>query len=630
MTIKDATFDSNTLNVHNPNIVGDDTDPQWMSANGGIIGNTTGSSIKSIDNVIFSNNKTNATYKNQLVKGGVIGNFGTIEAITNTKFTGNTSSASFQALGGAIFNADTGVINKISKSEFIGNDSSYSGSAIHNDGTITLIEEATFKNNNAYTRGGAIFNTDTGRIDKISKSEFIGYYNSDRVIHNNGTITSIDEVTIKNNNASTGGAIVNNGTITTISNSEIGNNSSPAIYNTGHIGTIDNTNIHDNYGEASILNRGTIDLISNSKITGNSSCGIKSIKADGENDTPHIGRIENTEISNSQSYGINAFASDIDELDGVTIKDNRGNGIYLFGNGESHKIGSIKNSLFENNGQGALYLSHESSLGDVSDSKFISNHSFNGGAIAVYNRGYNGISASVGNFTNVLFENNEGRGGAIYFDSGDSAPLLVGKFKDVTFKNNKSSDSAGALAVIGNVTLDDFENIKFEGNTASKTGGAICLHEGRNTKFGNFTNVSFKNNEAAFGSAISALAGGIFGNWNKVDFIDNKVVYNSYASNGSGGVISLSSATVGNWDTGVMQGADSDYRVYNGGGISAGYSKFGNISKVEFKNLHARNQGGAIWSNESTFGDLTNVSFENVTTGSQGGAIWNNGSGVNY
>ena len=43
-----------------------------MSANGGIIGNTAGSSIKSIDNVTFSNNKTNATYKNQLVKGGVI------------------------------------------------------------------------------------------------------------------------------------------------------------------------------------------------------------------------------------------------------------------------------------------------------------------------------------------------------------------------------------------------------------------------------------------------------------------------------------------------------------------------------------------------------------------------------
>ena len=74
------------------------------------------SSIKSIDNVTFSNNKTNATYTNQLVKGGVIGNFGTIESITNTKFTGNTSSASYQAMGGAIFNADTGVINKISKS----------------------------------------------------------------------------------------------------------------------------------------------------------------------------------------------------------------------------------------------------------------------------------------------------------------------------------------------------------------------------------------------------------------------------------------------------------------------------------------------------------------------------------
>ncbi len=578
LTIKDATFDSNTLNVHNPNIVGDDTDPQWMSANGGIIGNTTGSSIKSIDNVIFSNNKTNATYKNQLVKGGVIGNFGTIDSITNTKFTGNTSSAGFQALGGAIFNADTGVINKISKSEFIGNNSG-SGGAIYNDGTITLI----------------------------------------------------DEVTIKNNNASTGGAIVNNGTITTISNSKIGNNkasSGSAIYNQGHIGTIDNTNVHDNTGSDSILNRGTIDLISNSKITGNSGNGINSIKAD-SSDTAHIGRIENTEISNNKGHGINSFKGDIDELNGVTLKDNANSGIRLAGSGERHKIGSIKNSLFENNGRtghnSALYLDVDSSLGDVSDTKFISNYGNGGGAIYVNNRGYNG--SSIGIFTNVLFENNEasGTGGAIRIDSGSS--MTVGKFKDVTFKGNKATYNGGALAVNGSMTFDGFENIKFEGNTANNAGGAIVVEELSKVKFGNFTNVSFKNNEAASGSAISATSGGTeFGDWNNVDFINNKIT----ASNrGYGGVVALHDATIGNWDTGIMQGADSDYRVTNGGGIGADSSKFGNISNVTFKNLHASNMGGAIWSNSGTFGKLTNVSFENITAGSQGGAIWNNGSGVN-
>lgn len=390
LTIKDSTFDSNTLNVHNPNIVGDDSDPKWMSANGGIIGNTTGSSIKSIDNVTFSNNKTNATYGPQFVKGGVIGNSGTIESITNTKFTGNVSSASYQAMGGAIFNADTGVIDKISKSEFIGNKSG------------------------------------------------------------------------------SGGAIYNDGTITTISESEIGNNqasSGSAIYNTGHIGTIDNTNIHDNTGSESILNRGTIDLISNSKINGNSGNGITSIKADLKKDTPHIGRIENTEISNNKGYGINSFKSDIDELDGVIIKDNANSGIRLAGSGESHKIGSIKNSLFENNGRtghnSALCLDVDSSLGDVSDTKFISNYGSSGGAISVNNRGYSGISASIGNFTNVLFENNESSytGGAIVFDSGDSSPLTVGKFKDITFKDNKAGQNAGALAVNGGVILDDFEGV---------------------------------------------------------------------------------------------------------------------------------------------------------------------------
>ncbi len=551
LTIKDATFDKNTLNVHNPNIVGDDSDPQWMSANGGIIGNTIGASIKSIDNVTFSNNTTNATYRNQFVKGGVIGNSGTIGSITNTKFTGNTSSAGYQAMG------------------------------------------------------GAIFNDKTGKIDKISKTEFTG------------------------NKSGSGGAIYNDGTITTISDSEIGNNqasSGSAIYNTGYIGTIDNTNIHDNTGSDSILNRGKIDLISNSKITGSSSTGINSIKAD-SSDTAHIGRIENTEISNNKGYGINSFKGDIDELDGVTIKDNANSGIRFTGSGESHKIGSIKNSLFENNGRGtsygnksALYLDVDSSLGDVSDSKFISNYGSSGGAIYVNNRGYSGISASIGNFTNVLFEKNESSytGGAIVFDSGDSSPLTVGKFKDITFKDNKAGQNAGALSVNGGVTLDDFENVKFEGNTANGAGGAICVGEGRNTKFGNFTNVSFENNEAGSGSAISAMDGGTFKDWNNVYFINNKVTSNG----GAGGVVSLNSATVGNWDTGVMQGADSDYRVSNGGGIYAGYSKFGNISNVAFKNLHASSAGGGIWNLSSTFGDFTNVSFEDISA-SNGGGIWN-------
>ena len=149
-------------------------------------------------------------------------------------------------------------------------------------------------------------------------------------------------------------------------------------------------------------------------------------------------------------------------------------------------------------------------------------------------------------------------------------------------------------------------------------GGAICVNDGKNTKLGNFTNVSFENNEAASGSAISAMAGGTFKDWKKVYFVDNKVTGNG----GAGGVVSLNNATVGNWDTGVMQSADSDYRVLNGGGIYAGYSNFGNISNVAFKNLHAESAGGGIWNSNSTFGDFTDVSFENISA-SNGGGIWN-------
>lgn len=566
LTIKDATFDSNTLNVHNPNIVGDDSDPQWMSANGGIIGNTTGSSIKSIDNVTFSNNKTNATYKNQLVKGGVIGNSGTIESITNTKFTGNTSSAYYGSnFGGAIFNADTGVIDKIYKSKFIGNKS--------------------------------------GR----------------------------------------GGAIYNDGTITTISESEIGNNevntysSGSAIYNTGYIGTIDNTNIHDNTGSESILNRGTIDLISNSKINGNAGNGLTNMKTDSDN--PVISNIVNSEFSNNGGYGIRSHSANIGNIDGSIFSGNTLSGVYLFsgynyndGSANNCKLGDISNSLFENNRKSGIYLDSAGLMGNVTNTTFIGNV---GGAIYI-NDNNSGLSSihSIGNFTDVIFENNQngGMGGAIVFDNG--SVLNIGNFKSVTFKNNRASLYGGALVLNGTSKVGTFENVIFEGNSTNSygSGGAISVNTKspslpNGSEFKDWTNVVFKNNSSGFGSAIAAISGygDKFGNWNKVFFIDNKVTANGY----SGGVVSLNNVTIGNWDTGVMQGADSDYLVSNGGGINALNSRFGNISNVEFKNLHASDMGGAIWNNMGTFGNLTNVSFENVTAGSQGGVIWNNGSGVN-
>ena len=367
LTIKDATFDSNTLNVHNPDIVGDDSDPQWMSANGGIIGNTAGSSIKSIDNVTFSNNKTNATYTNQLVKGGVIGNFGTIESITNTKFTGNTSSAYYGSnFGGAIFNADTGVIDKIYKSKFIGNKS--------------------------------------GR----------------------------------------GGAIYNDGTITTISESEIGNNevntysSGSAIYNTSYIGTIDNTNIHDNTGSESILNRGTIDLISNSKINGNAGNGLTNMKT--ESDNPVISNIVNSEFSNNGGYGIRSHSANIGNIDGSIFSGNTLSGVYLFsgynyndGSANNCKLGDISNSLFENNRKSGIYLDSAGLMGNVTNTTFIGNV---GGAIYI-NDNNSGLSSihSIGNFTDVIFENNQngGMGGplAVFLVEEANAVLREGYGADL-------------------------------------------------------------------------------------------------------------------------------------------------------------------------------------------------------
>ena len=148
--------------------------------------------------------------------GGALYNEAEIGSI-NGFFKDNSAKASSQALGGAIYNSENGIINSI-EGEFIENKAG-SGGAIYNDaayGSNNLIGSITgnFIGNSAGESGGAIYNYDYATIGDIT-GNFINNSagNSGGAIFVNGTggrDSSIGNITadfIGNTAAASGGAI---------------------------------------------------------------------------------------------------------------------------------------------------------------------------------------------------------------------------------------------------------------------------------------------------------------------------------------------------------------------------------------------------------------------------------------
>ena len=214
-----------TTNSNKTKDLGTITDPPGTYENpvtykgGAVINNPAGSTIN-IENYVFQNNKTTATF----------------ESTTPDYYK------YVNLIGGAIYNE--GEISKIT-SDFIGNSISVttssrriqtetSGGAIYNNGTIGNITGDFIGNSAVYSYGGAI--TNKGTIENIT-GNFIG--NSNGGIDNSGTIGNITGNFIGNSADSYGGgAIYNGGTIGNITGNFIGNSSGTVISNNGTIGNI--------------------------------------------------------------------------------------------------------------------------------------------------------------------------------------------------------------------------------------------------------------------------------------------------------------------------------------------------------------------------------------------------------
>jgi len=276
----------------------------------------------------------------------------------------------------------------------------------------------------------------------------------------------------------------------------------------------------------------------------------------------------------------------------------------------------ILHSKFTSNTRfGSMIFSTLSEL-KIQDSHFTSNNGvFNGGVVYMANStarlhgtffkdnksGENGgaiyaVTNSTLTVTDSKFMKNEARDGGCFFIKKSSVKILQS-----TFNKNKADVDGGAILLEqGGCICKDSE---FAENEALDDGGAFNIVS---ATYVEWQNITFRFNNAAFGSAVRIVKSRTNVNWNDVSF-HNGVV----GLTGAGGYIDDSKVTI--------VGAIFKNNTAPYGGAIYAQSFDITIKNAEFLNNSAHVMGGAI------SGDNGTISFENATffgnNSTMGGAL---------
>ena len=386
---------------------------------GGAIYNTNGG-YTDIDTVLFDGNHTNGA----LSTGGAISNgaYNNNDAdmdIYNSIFQNNSTYATVNSEGGAIFNSGTlDIKTSTFRNNLVNGDNgiSLSGGAIYNSGEINIDDVRFFDNivgngGLAYGNGGAIHNIGSLIINE----------------------STFDGNSVNSSGAGEGGAIYNNtGTTLSITNSTFQNNSTNGAL----------------FGEGgAIYNNSNANLsITNSTFQNNFTNASQS----GEGGAIYNNSDANLSITNStfQNNSTNASQS--------------GEGGAIYNNSDANL--SITNSLFQNNSTnasqsgegGAIYNNSDANL-SITNSTFQNNStnaSQSGEGGAIYNTGHLVIINST--FQNNTQSNNE--------------------------ENDIYNTSAASTEFAGSGTTNILSGISGAG-TISKTGDGILNLGGLNSNY---------------------------------------------------------------------------------------------------------------------------------------------------
>ena len=237
--------------------------------------NDKGGDIKFAD-VTFDGNKASTN-------GGAIFN----DANTNTELSGTVVFSGNEAgnAGGAIFVADASSSMEIASGAVFKSNSAKLGGAIYNKGNLGALDGVTFEDNTAETNGGAILNSNGGKIASITNSIFKNNTSTNgggaAIYNKGGEIAEISNTVFEGNIAEkgNGGAIFNGGTTAaniTLDNVQfIGNqaaNGSGGAISTSGVVNIANATFENNSastGGGAINVDGTVELSGENTFSGN-------------------------------------------------------------------------------------------------------------------------------------------------------------------------------------------------------------------------------------------------------------------------------------------------------------------------------------------------------------------------
>lgn len=234
-----------------------------------------GGDIKFAD-VTFDGNKASTN-------GGAIFN----DANTNAELSGTVVFSGNEAgnAGGAIFVADASSSMEIASGAVFKSNSAKLGGAIYNKGNLGTLDGVTFEDNTAETNGGAILNSNGGKIASITNSIFKNNTSTNgggaAIYNKGGKIAEISNTVFEGNIAEkgNGGAIFNGGTTAaniTLDNVQfIGNqaaNGSGGAISTSGVVNIANATFENNSastGGGAINVDGTVKLSGENTFSGN-------------------------------------------------------------------------------------------------------------------------------------------------------------------------------------------------------------------------------------------------------------------------------------------------------------------------------------------------------------------------
>ena len=434
-----------------------------------------------LNNVDLKGNKANF--------GGAIWNEGTL-TVNDGSFEGNTATTA----AGAIYNAADAKLT-VDGVTFANNSSAKAGAINNYDGTVA-ISDSTFKGNDAgKSMGGAVTNT-SGSASGKSIITITGSTFEDNKAGNggavwNGTYGQVDitDSTFKGNTAlaedglGQGGAITNANAMT-ITGGSFANNtakySGGAIYNGAHAAS----------GKASLTIDGT--TFTGNSVTATYSKDSTDPKKDNIaggaifNDTDAELRVKNATFTDNTS---SLKGGAIFNRDGVvTITDStfKGNsvptsagGAVLNESGDTSKPGTItiKGSTFEGNtaGNGGAVWNGFNGKVDITASTFKSNT-----ALVGIGQGGAITNADQMSITGSTFEGNQASklGGAIF----NAASGKLDFSGTNTFTNNTAADkpndiyNAGTITVAGGTTTLNSGLVLAAGSQTKVSGGALVIN----------------------------------------------------------------------------------------------------------------------------------------------------------